>query len=309
MTALYILLALLSVAVSIGVYKLVDEFLTYRRLHRIKNMIANIPIEDEEILEVTKHSQIYDHLDATWLKHIRLAGIELSLLQLGLLLLVLGSILGLGFALFLKHWSGWIMGLIIAGVLLKMGIQTKALMRKREFNHSFAKAISVVVKMMRNGIGFEQALYKSVMTSNSATFKSLFSQYFLEKNTIGEEEAFANMNKHIDSKELRIFAMAVKIGRQSGGQFSATLDKVEQTLRYRKKMQDKVGVITREGMIGSYMIAGINVMLYFMIDMNFNGKVNEYFFTSEWGRWQLFGIGLWMVAGLAVNRMITRIEL
>jgi tight adherence protein B len=139
-------------------------------------------------------------------------------------------------------------------------------------------------------------------------FKEIFAQFFKEKNTIGEDEAFANLNRFVNSKELLIFALAVKIGRASGGRFSNTLEKVEKTIQYRKKMQQKVDVITREGSIGSYIVALIAVFLYFALDVNFNGKLHDYFMTSEYGRFQLLMIFIWIFLGLVANKFITRIE-
>jgi tight adherence protein B len=121
-------------------------------------------------------------------------------------------------------------------------------------------------------------------------------------------EAFKNMAKHIKSKELNIFAMAVKIGKDSGGKFSDTLEKVEKTITYRKKLQNKIDVLTREASFGSYIVAVIGVFLYFMIDFNFQGKINTYFMTSQYGRWQLLGIASWVVIGLVVNKVMTKVE-
>lgn len=305
---IYLILAALSMSLSVALFYFAHHAMGYIRLLRIKAMISHAMSQEEEIIDTTIRSHWHEKLDHTLLRKVRLTGIRLEPWQIMALLGMLMGLFGIAFSIFLNHWSGWLIGFVAAILIAQMILNALVRYRKHQFNRAFANAISVLVRMMRNGIGFEQALYKSVMNSNSLMFRDYFEQFFREKNTLGEEAAFTNLNHRIDSKELRIFAMAVRIGRQSGGQFSATLEKVEQTLRYRKKIQDKINVITREGMIGTYIVAGINVLLYFMIDMNFNGKVSEYFFTSEWGRWQLFGIGVWMIAGLAVNRVITRIQ-
>lgn len=303
----YVLL-LLSIFAAIVIHWLFVHTKQYFRLVRLKNIVATSYVEDEDFLNRKSEHLKGNAFERKIRKTLKLAGLSISLWQLYSIGLFLSMLFGIAFYLFLHHWFGFVLGLLVGLNLLSMFIKGKVIGRKIQFNRSFTIAISVLVKMMRNGIGFEQALSKSVMTSNSAMFRKLFERFLQEKNRIGEVEAFENMNHEIDSKELRIFALAVKIGRESGGHFSSTLEKVEETLRYRKKMQDKIGVVTREANIGSYMVASLNVLLYFMIDMNFNGKVTTYFFDSEWGRWQLLGIGMWMIAGLLVNRWITRIE-
>lgn len=304
----YLILAFLSILAATTIYWFALELHHYLRLVRLKNIVAGSHKNDDDYLDRTAEYLRGNVLERKMRKWLRLAGLNIQLWQLYGIALVLSLLFGAGFALFLKHWFGFILGTAVGISVLIMFLNGKIMRRKIEFNRSFTIAISALVKMMRNGIGFEQALNKSVMTSHSAFFRAIFERFLQEKNRIGEIDAFENMNRYVDSKELRIFALAVKIGRESGGHFSSTLEKVEETLRYRKKMQDKVGVVTREANIGSYMVALLNILLYFMIDMNFNGKVSVYFFTSEWGRWQLLGIGLWMIAGLMVNRWITRIE-
>ncbi|MBN2869558.1 MAG: type II secretion system F family protein [Campylobacterales bacterium] len=305
----YVVLALLSLFAAASLHWFAAEARHYSRLARLKNILSGgYEIDDDFLNRKTEHLR-ETRYEQKFKRILKLAGLELKLWQLHAIAAALSGMFGAAIYLFLQHWFGFLLGSVAGVSVLWMFLNAKVLRRKIEFNRSFMIAISVLVKMMRNGIGFEQALAKSVKASNSAMFRKLFERFLQEKNRIGEIEAFENMNREIDSKELRIFALAVKIGRESGGHFSSTLEKVEDTLRYRKKMQDKVSVITREANIGSYMVASLNVLLYFMIDVNFGGKVSEYFFTSEWGRWQLLAIGVWMIAGLMVNRWITRIEL
>ena len=102
--------------------------------------------------------------------------------------------------------------------------------------------------------------------------------------------------------------MAIHIGKDSGGKFSDTLAKVEQTITYRKKLQNKIDVFTREASFSSYIVAGIGVFLYFMIDYNFQGKIHHYFMTSPYGRWQLLGIIFWVIVGLVINKIMTRVQ-
>jgi hypothetical protein len=73
-------------------------------------------------------------------------------------------------------------------------------------------------------------------------------------------------------------------------------------------MQEKVDVVTRESSIGSYIVVLISIFLYFSIDGNFDGKLHAYFMNSEYGRFQLLGIGMWIFMGMMVNKWITRIE-
>ena len=302
-----LLLLIISISAAGLIYFLFWEYTRSRHINYIKRVISYNESEELELLEAKKR-QASKSLLHKISSMMRLAGMRFSvylfLLMAAVFILLVGALL----TLFLQHWSGFLIGIPFGGLLFFMIIRTLILRRKKEFNRALAISISVLVKMMKNGIGFEQAMYKAISVSSSKMFKEIFENFFQEKNTIGEVEAFANLNNDIASKELLIFALAVKIGRASGGQFSKTLEKVEETIRYRKKMQEKVDVVTREASFGSYVVAGIAVFLYFSLDGNFDGKLHEYYMTSDYGRFQLLGIGIWVFLGLIVNKWITKVD-
>ncbi|MBA3026450.1 MAG: hypothetical protein FP820_08575 [Sulfurimonas sp.] len=302
-----ILLALISLSGTLLLFGLFLEYLKERHINRIKNMISQSNSEAVELLRVKKRVQsisLLHKIEAIML----LAGFHFSVYAFIGIFVLFTTFIGFLFALFVQHWTGYLIGIPFGILIFYTIFQSRILNRKKEFNRAFAIAISVLVKMMKTGVGFEQAMSRSIAVSNSQMFKDIFDGFFKEKNTIGEEEAFANLTKQINSKELRIFALAVKIGRASGGRFSNTLEKVEQTLLFRKRMQDKVDVVTREGAFGSYVVAGIAIFLYFALDGNFDGKLNHYYMNSEYGRFQLLGIFLWIFFGLIVNKALTRIK-
>jgi tight adherence protein B len=285
-------------------------YIEYKRIKHIKYIKSVISLNDEDNVDLLKNTNndesktFKSKINSIILR----TGFNISMYVFVFICIVFVLIIGFLFSLFLNHWSGFIIGIPFGMLLFSMFISSVIAKRKRVFNRALATAISVLVKMMKNGIGFEQALVKSISVSNSKIFKDIFNNFLQEKNAIGETEAFHNLNKFVHSKELRIFALAIKIGRASGGQFSNTLEKVEKTISYRKKMQEKVDIVTREGSVGSYIVVGISIFLYFALNGNFDGKLHQYFMESEYGRFQLLGIFLWIFLGMMVNKLITKVD-
>jgi len=303
-----LLLFIMSFSAVGLLYLFFVEYQRVRHISYIKKVISDKHDVTNEILSETKPKE--EKISAmAKLKILMLkAGMTFSPYVFVMIFIAFVTVVGFLFALFLRHWVGFAIGIPVAIFVFYLVMDGIISRRKKEFNRLLAVSISVLVKMMKNGIGFEQALVKSIEVSSSQMFKDIFNGFFKEKNAIGEEEAFKNLNRYIDSKELLIFALAIKIGRASGGQFSNTLEKVEQTITYRKKMQEKVDVVTREGSFGSYIVVGIAIFLYFSMNGNFDGKLHKYFMESEWGRFQLLGIGLWVFIGMIVNKMITKVD-
>lgn len=302
------LLALISVSATAFTYALFKEYTRFAHARYIKNIILGDESDSVSLLRANTQTRDEKSLLARIESIMMRAGFHFPLYLFFGIFVTAALFVGTLMAFFLKHWSGYLFGVPFGILLVAMIVDAIIRRRKKLFNRMLATSISVLVKMMKNGIGFEQALVKSVSVSSSEFFRTLFQNFFQEKNTIGEEEAFKNLNKLVNSKELLIFALAIKIGRASGGQFANTLEKVEQTISYRKKMQEKVDVITREGSVGSYIVVGIAIFLYFSLDGNFDGKLHAYFMNSEYGRFQLLGIWLWVFIGMFVNKLITKVD-
>ncbi len=304
-----LLLGVISFSLTFLAYIAYSEYKRYKHIGFLKRIIIMNDDMANDLLASKKREQNRENSLFGKIKiFMQQAGISLPLWLFISIFLLLCGVSGFAFALFLEHWSGLIIGGFVGVLIQYLSLQSFENRRKKEFNRALAIAISVLVKMMKNGIGFEQALLKSISVSNSKILKSIFANFFQEKNTIGEAEAFKHLSRYVVSKELLIFALAIKIGRESGGQFSNTLEKVEKTITYRKKMQEKVDVVTREGSVGSYIVVGIAIFLYFMINGNFDGKIHTYFMESEYGRFQLLGIGLWIFIGMLANKFITKVE-
>lgn len=181
-------------------------------------------------------------------------------------------------------------------------------LRVSSFNVALSEAMSILVRMMRNGVGFEQALKRAVEISQSKLFRDVFVIYLKEKDLVGDEMAFEKMQKCVDSKEARIFGLSIMIGKSSGGKFSSTLEKLESSIRDRVKLQRKVSVATREAKVGSYMIVGIIALIFVLMNESMNNKLVEYFFFTENGKLEFMFILLWVGVGLFLNSLLTKIR-
>lgn len=180
--------------------------------------------------------------------------------------------------------------------------------REEDFNFSLKEIIDKVTSMMKSGVGFEQALKKSVLTSKSEFTKDVFNIYINEKGIIGEDRAFEKMFKLVNSKELRIFYLTISIGRQSGGKFSNTLEKLRKTLHDQGEIKQEITASTKEIKVGSYLILILVVFIYIMMNTSLENKLNEHFFGSSDGKIQMFFICLWVAFGLFVNNMLTKVK-
>ncbi len=180
--------------------------------------------------------------------------------------------------------------------------------RQEEFNFGLKSIIDKVTSMMKSGVGFEQAFKKSILTSKSEFTQEVFGIYIKEKDIVGEDKVFERMFERVESKELRIFYLVISIGRQSGGKFSNTLETLRKTLHDQGTIKQEIISSTKEIKIGTYMIIGLTVGMFMMMDNVFKGALNEHFFRTDEGKLQMFFIIIWVSFGLFINNMMTKIK-
>ncbi len=236
------------------------------------------------------------------------AGIGISEYLFLLIVCFFALLGGLIFYYMVDNIISVIMGIGIGGYAPFFMLSIIISQRRKEFNTALSIAISMLVRMMRNGIGFEQALKKSVDANESKLFKTIFEQFLREKEIVGEERAFKSIYAVVDSSELQIFGISVIIGRSSGGKFSNTLEKLEESINSRIKLQRKVDVATREAKVGSYLIVIILVIIFGMMDVSFNGNMSKYFFETEKGKLEFMITIIWVMLGLFLNNILTKVR-
>ncbi|RXK04754.1 type II secretion system F family protein [Halarcobacter bivalviorum] len=180
--------------------------------------------------------------------------------------------------------------------------------REEEFNFNLKEIIDKVTSMMKSGVGFEQALKKSIVTCKSEFTRKVFNIYMNEKSVIGEDKCFEKMFRLVESKELRIFYLTISIGRKSGGKFSNTLEKLRKTLHDQGEIKQEITSSTKEIRVGTYMIIGLIVFTYIMMDNALNNSLSAHFFGSDIGKVQMFFIIAWIALGLFINSLLTKIK-
>lgn len=285
-------------------------FQFYQKQSRQRNLMEQLSNATNQILEDKKRKVVSSDTDSSLKKKLYFGGfnhhfsVEIFLLislsfgtLVGLFLyMVMGSkIVSLLSAMIFSFFPYLVLGKIVAN-------------RLEEFNYGLKAMIDKVTSMMKSGVGFEQSLKKSIATSKSELTKSIFETYLKEKDIIGEEKSFQKMFKMVESKELRIFYLVVSIGRQSGGKFSSTLDTLRKTLHDQGVIKQEIMSSTKEIRVGTFMIIGLTIGIFFMLDAVFNGVMSEYFFTTKQGQIQMFFIIIWVAFGLFVNNLLTKIK-
>lgn len=277
-----------------------------------QNKMVNIlKSTNNKILNTSKKTVRSSSKDKNWLvKKLNYAGFENHNAMTIFLTISLTTGFVIGFFIFtiINSPLALISSIIIFSLLPYLILVKIIRKREEEFNLYLKEIIDKVTSMMKSGVGFEQGLRKSILTTHSEFTKKVFGVYLNEKEIIGEDKAFEKMFTMVDSKELRIFYLTISIGRQSGGKFSNTLEKLRKTLHDQGEIKEQITSSTREIKIGSYMIIALVFFIYIMMNSTLKGMLNEHFFESSAGRLQMFFLVVWVAFGLFINNLLTKIK-
>jgi len=296
---------ILLILLCITIY---NFYISYNKSSKI---IKQLSKDNNEILEENKKKRMVTKKDRNWLgKRLGYAGFQSSYSEIYFILIsILFGFLSASFINFaitnpVVFVVSWVIFSFFPLLVLKKIIDN----RQEDFNFGLKVVIDKVTSMMKSGVGFEQALKKAVLTSKSKLTKETFNIYLNEKDIIGEDKAFEKMFKIIESRELRIFYLTVSIGRQSGGKFSNTLEKLRKTLHDQGEIKQEITSSTKEIKVGSYMIIGLVVFIYQMLDSSLEGVLDEHFFGTDDGQIQMFLICCWVAFGIFVNNLLTKVK-
>ena len=302
---LIFIIPILVLSISVLIY---NFYIDMGKTRKIKKELSK---DGHEILEDKKKQSIFSKKEKSWLgKKLAYAGFPSSSAQLVFILISISfGFLAASFINFaITNPVVFIISWVIFSFFPLLVVKKIIDFRLEEFNFGLKVVIDKVTSMMKSGVGFEQALKKAVATSKSKFTKETFDIYLTEKDIIGEDKAFEKMFKMVESKELRIFYLTISIGRQSGGKFSNTLEKLRKTLHDQGEIKQEITASTKEIKVGSYMIIGLVVFIYQMMDSSLNGVLDEHFFGTSEGQIQMFFIIVWVAFGLFINNLLTKVK-
>ena len=121
-------------------------------------------------------------------------------------------------------------------------------------------------------------------------------------------QAFEQLLHKSPSVDLRFMATAMLIQRETGGNLTEILDRLQAVVLERKKMRGKVQALTGQARMGGYVVGGLPFIMAGGMSM-LNPEYLMPMFTTELGRYALAGAFVMQVAGFLVMRKIVNIKM
>jgi len=185
------------------------------------------------------------------------------------------------------------------------------LFRRRRRMRNFAKqlpdALELISRALRAGHSLGSG-FSLVAEEMRPPISKEFQRAFEEQNLgISLEKALDNLTDRIPNLDLRFFATAVILQRQTGGDLAEILDKIGYLVRERFKIWGTVQALTGEGRLSGIVLLALPPVLFLAV-YRLNPEYVMPLFTDPMGRQMLAGAIIMQLLGAIVIKKIISIK-
>lgn len=184
-------------------------------------------------------------------------------------------------------------------------LMVKRKRRLAKFGNQMPEALELLGRSLRAGHSLN-AGFGLVAKEMEDPLAREFGRAFEEQNLgIPLDEAIDDMADRVPNMDLRFFATAVILQRQTGGDLAEILDKIGHLIRERLQILGQIQALTGEGrMSGAVLLALPPVLFLVMLKLNYEYVMM--LFTDELGRYMLgFGLITQIIGALVIKKIIT----
>jgi tight adherence protein B len=179
--------------------------------------------------------------------------------------------------------------------------------RLKKFAAQLPEALELVARALRAGHSLA-AGFRLVSSEMSEPIGGEFNRVFEEQNLgIPFEEALEGLTERVPNLDLKFFATAVILQRQTGGDLAEILDKIGSLIRERFKIWGQVQALTGEGRLSGIVLLALPPMLFVAV-YRMNPDYLMLLFTDDLGKKMLIGGILMQLLGALVIRKIVNIR-
>lgn len=223
--------------------------------------------------------------------------------------LVAGSVLCFALPAYLTYlrFDSFIMalptGLLLGSAPLAYVLHKRS-KRLDSFQQGLPEALDLMVSALRAGhslIAAVGSVARECADPVGCEFKTCF-----EEQNYGLElkNALDNLIKRVPLQDLRIFATAIMIQKESGGNLAEVLDKTAHVIRERFRLKRQVGVHTAQGRMTGWVLTflpvALGTLLYFV-----NPEMMSVLWKNPTGIKMLWtAAGMMVVGGLIIHHIV-----
>jgi tight adherence protein B len=220
---------------------------------------------------------------------------------------VFAIVLAFAVTLVVRAPWGLPVGAVIGFAIPFMLLQYKRSKRLRKFEEEFPEALDLISRALKAGHAFATGL-KMVADEMHEPVGPEFRKTFDEQNFgLPLKDALDNLTQRVPIIDVRFFATAVLIQRETGGNLSEILENLAHVVRERFKILRQVRVYTAHGRLTGYVLLALAPLLCFAL-MFINPDHMNLLFRERMGQMMLMGATVMQVIGYIWLKQVVKIE-
>lgn len=186
-------------------------------------------------------------------------------------------------------------------------LRQKRVARLRRFEEQFPEALDLIARAVKAGHAFTSGL-KMAADEVSQPVGPEFRKTFEEQNFgLPLKDALANLCERVPLLDVRFFATAVQIQRETGGNLAEILENLAHVVRERFKILRQVRVHTAHGRFTGYVLLALPAALATVLTF-INPDLMNLLFRERAGHMMLGTALLLQVAGYFWIKRVVKIE-
>jgi tight adherence protein B len=175
------------------------------------------------------------------------------------------------------------------------------------FTEQLPETIDLLTRALRSGHALSSGLTMVVEEMEDPVKSEIGAVVDEMKLGISLQDALANLCKRVPSPDLKFFAVAVLLQKETGGNLTEILDRISLLIRERMKFKRHVKTLTAEGRLSAVILLLLPVALFlYMYTVNYD--YISMLWTVEEGYYLLVGGIVMMLLGAVTIKKITMIE-
>jgi tight adherence protein B len=235
------------------------------------------------------------------------AGVKASISGVILIALGLGGLLAFIVAAVSGSPWGWLVGGAIGFALPFVVLNVKRKRRMRLFEEQFPEGLDLISRALKAGHAFATGL-KMVADEMPEPVGPEFRKTFDEQNFgLPMKDALENLTLRMPLLDVRFFATAVLIQRETGGNLSEILENLAHVVRERFKILRQVRVYTAHGRFTGYVLLALPAVLCIALSF-INPDHMNLLFRHHMGQMLLIAALVLQMIGYIWIRQVIKIE-
>jgi tight adherence protein B len=239
-----------------------------------------------------------------WLEQ---SGVKITISALLLIAVVCALVTAVGVSLLVRASWGIPLGAIAGFSLPFWVLNFKRGRRLRKFEELFPEGLDLIARALKAGHAFATGL-KMVADELADPVGPEFRKTFDEQNFgLPLKDALENLTHRVPSLDVRFFATAVLIQRETGGNLSEILENLAHVVRERFKILRQVRVYTAHGRMTGYVLLALPAVLCVALSF-INPDHMNLLFRERMGQTLLMIAGVLQFTGYIWIRQVVKIE-